>query len=142
MDSYHAPYKAKHRYWPGLLLVLRFVLLLVFAFNSPQDPNINLLVILVGTGILHMWAWVCGGVYRNWFLDVLESSFVLNLTIIAASTIYINASNGNQLAVGYTSISIAFATFIGIFIYNILQQVNHTKLCKKVNMKFSKLSFK
>ena len=29
----HAPYKAKHRYWPGLLLVLRFVLLLVFAFN-------------------------------------------------------------------------------------------------------------
>ena len=89
-----------------------------------------------------MWAWVCGGVYRNWCLDVLESSFVLNLTIIAASTIYINASNGNQLAVGYTSISIAFATFIGIFIYNILQQVNHTKLCKKVNMKFSKLSFK
>ena len=89
-----------------------------------------------------MWAWVCGGVYRNWCLDVLESSFVLNLTIIAASTIYINASNGNQLAVGYTSISIAFATFVGIFIYNILQQVNHTKLCKKVNMKFSKLSFK
>ena len=33
MDSYHAPYKAKHRYWPGLLLLLRFVLLLVFAFN-------------------------------------------------------------------------------------------------------------
>ena len=30
MDSYHAPYKAKHRYWPGLLLVLRFALLLVF----------------------------------------------------------------------------------------------------------------
>ena len=30
MDSYHAPYKAKHRYWPGLLLVLRFVLYLVF----------------------------------------------------------------------------------------------------------------
>ena len=35
MDSYHAPYKAKHRYWPGLLLVLRFVLLLVFALNPP-----------------------------------------------------------------------------------------------------------
>ena len=26
LDSYHAPYKAKHRYWPGLLLVLRSVL--------------------------------------------------------------------------------------------------------------------
>ena len=42
MDAYHAPYKAKHRYWPGLLLVLRFVLLLVFAFNCFQeDQSIN-----------------------------------------------------------------------------------------------------
>ena len=52
MDAYHAPYKAKHRYWPGLLLVFRFVLLLVFAFNPQQDPGINLLAILVGAGIL------------------------------------------------------------------------------------------
>ena len=55
-DAYHAPYKAKHRYWPGLLLVLRFVLLLVFALNPRQDPNINLLAILVGAGILQLWA--------------------------------------------------------------------------------------
>ena len=27
MDSYHAPYKAKHSYWAGLLLVLCFALL-------------------------------------------------------------------------------------------------------------------
>ena len=60
MDSYHATYKAKHRYWPGLLLVLRFVLL-VFAMNPQQDPSVHLLVILVGTGILQMWAWVSGG---------------------------------------------------------------------------------
>ena len=33
IDSYHAPYKAKHRYWPGLLLVLRCVLLTAFALN-------------------------------------------------------------------------------------------------------------
>ena len=30
IDSYHAPYKTKHHYRPGLLLVLRFLLLLVF----------------------------------------------------------------------------------------------------------------
>ena len=98
MDSYHAPYKAKHRYWPGLLLVFRFVLLLVFAFNSPQDPNINLLVILVGTGILHMWAWVCGGVYRNWCLDVLESSFVLNPPSISMHQMEINLQLGTPLS--------------------------------------------
>ena len=62
IDSYHAPYKAKHRYWPGLLLVLRFALHLVFVWNPHQDPSVNLLVILAGTGILTVWAWVSGGV--------------------------------------------------------------------------------
>ena len=114
MHAYHAPYKAKHRYWPGLLLVLRFVLLLVFAFNPQQDPSVNLLAIVVGTGTLHLWAWISGGVYNNWFLDALEGSFALNLILLAAATTYIDHSQGNQLAVGYTSVSIAFATFIGI----------------------------
>ena len=121
MDSYHAPYKAKHRYWPGLLLVLRFVLLLVFAFqfNPQQDTSINLLAIQVGVGMLHLWAWISGGVYRMTFLDALEGSFALNLIILSATTYHINFSKGNQLIVGYTSISIAFATFIGILAFQL-----------------------
>ena len=119
MDSYHAPYKAKHRYWPGLLLVLRFALLLVFALNLQQDPSINLLAILVGTGILHLWAWISGGVYRNWCLDALEGSFALNLIILVGATSHVNYSKGNQLAVGYTSVSIALITFIGILVFQL-----------------------
>ena len=125
MDSYHAPYKAKHRYWPGLLLILRFVLFLVFAFefNPQQDrTSINLLAILVGIGILQMWAWVGGGVYRNWCLDALEGSFALNLVILSAATMYIyhvSPSESDQLAVGYTSVSIAFATFLGNLVFQV-----------------------
>ena len=133
MDSYHAPYKAKHRYWPGLLLVLRFVLFLVFAFNPQQDFSINLLAILVGAGMLHMWAWFSGGVYRNWCLDALEGSFMVNLTILAAATYHVNHAKGNQYAAEYTSVSIALITFIGILTYHIFQQLRHTKLCKKVS---------
>ena len=145
MDSYHAPYKAKHRYWPGLLLVLRFVLLLVFALNPQQDPNINLLAILVGTGMLTVWAWVSGGVYKNWCLDALEGSFVLNLIILAAATYYVNQSGGNQLAVGYTSVIIALATSIGILTYHIFRQLRYTELWKKMpklNLKLKKLNTK
>ena len=145
MDSYHAPYKPKHRYWPGLLLVLRFVLLLVFALNPQQDPNINLLAILVGAGLLQLWAWVSGGVYKSWCLDALEGSFTLNLIILGAATHYVNHSGGDQLAVGYTSVIIALATFIGILCYHIFRQVRHTKLWKKVpklNVKFNKLNTK
>ena len=140
MDSYHAPYKAKHRYWPGLLLVLRFVLLLVFALNPQEDPSIILLAILVGAGILHLWAWFSGGVYRNWRLDALEGSFFVNMTILAAATYHVEYSDSchenysvvNQYAVWYTSVSIALITFLGILTYHIFQQVKNTKLCKKV----------
>ena len=127
MDSYHAPYKAKHRYWPGLLLVLRFVLFLVFAFefNPQQDrTSINLLAILVGTGILVVWAWASGSVYRNWCLDALEGSFALNIMVLSAATTYIyhvSPSERDQLAVGYTSVSIAFATFIVILVFQVVK---------------------
>ena len=136
MDAYHAPYKAKHRYWPGLLLVLRCVLFLVFALNTRQDPNVNLLAILLTIGFLVVWAWVSGGVYRNWCLDALECSFALNLIILAAATFYVSYPGGNQLAAGYaiwyTSVSTALATFIGIFAYHIFQHLRHTALWKKM----------
>ena len=132
MDSYHAPYKAKHRYWPGLLLVFRFALLLVFALNPQRDPSINLLVILLGTAVLQLWAWISGGVYKNWCLDALEGSFALNLIMLAAATYYVNHSGGNQLAVGYTSVSTALFTSIGILGYHIFQQLKHTKLWNKM----------
>ena len=145
MDSYHAPYKGKHRYWPGLLLLLRFALLLVFAFNSQQNFSINLLALLVGTGMLQLWAWVSGGVYKNWCLDALEGSFMVNLTILAALTYHVKVSKGNQFAVGTTSVIVALVTFSGILAYHIFQQLRHTKLCRKfrkLNLGFNKLNIK
>ena len=59
--------------------------LLVFALNPQQDSCINLLAIVVVTVILQMWAWVSGGVYKNWCLDALEGLFALNLTILGVA---------------------------------------------------------
>ena len=132
LDSYHAPYKSRHRYWPGLLLALCFVLLLVFAFNPQQDPSINLLAILVVAGILQLWAWGSGGVYKSWCLDALEGSFVLNMSILAAATYHVKHSGGDQRAAGYTSVTIALVTFIAILAYHIFQQIRRTKLWKKM----------
>ena len=104
----------------------------MFALNPQEDLSINLLAILVGTGFLHFWVWVSGGVYRNWCLNALEGSFALNLIILVGATYHVNLSGGNQLAVGYTSVSIAFITFIGILVYHIFLQLRSTKLWKKV----------
>ena len=46
-DAYTGPYKDKHRYWPGFLLVIRAVLLVISSANVLGDPAVNLLAIIV-----------------------------------------------------------------------------------------------
>ena len=103
-ETFHGPipcpYKAKHRYWHGLLLVLRFALLLVFASSPQQDPSINLLAIQVGAGMLVIWAWMSGGVYRSWYLDALEGSFALNFLFILVGATYHVKRSEDQLPLG------------------------------------------
>ena len=134
MDLYHAPYKAKHRYWPGLLLVLRFSLLLVSAFNFQEDPKTSLLAILIGGGNLFLWLWISGGVYTNKYVNILEGSFVLNLIILTVITYCVNLFRGNQLIVEYTwtiSVSIALTTFIGILAFQLASVSGITQCLKR-----------
>ena len=85
------------------------------------DPSKLLLLILLGAGIIQLWALVSGGVYKNWCLDALEGSFVLNLIMLGVATYHVQLSGGDQLVVGYTSVSIALVTFISILAYHIFQ---------------------
>ena len=78
-DAYTGPYKDKHRYWPGLLLVVRVVLFLVFSVNVFGDPAVSLLTIIVTTFCIHCFANNFGGIYRKGILNMIEYSFFLNL---------------------------------------------------------------
>ena len=70
-------------------------------------------------------------IYRNWCLDALECSFALNLIILVAATYHINHSKQNQLVVGYTSVSIAFATFIGTIVFQLANVTGTTQYIKR-----------
>ena len=123
LDTYHAPYQPKHRYWIGLLLLLRCALFLVFAFNVSGDNSINLLVISSATFGILGWFTLSGVVYKSWYLNALEVSFILNLGILAVATYHVNQSGGSQAAVAYTSVGIAFLTFLAILIYHVYVRI-------------------
>ena len=127
MEAYHAPYTEKHRYWTGLMLLVRCILFLIFAFNALGDPNVNLLAISSVTVALIIFNAIVGNkIYKTWCLNALELSFTANICILALATLYVRSAGGNQNAVTFTSISIAFATFIGIVIYHFIQQMKNT----------------
>ena len=133
LDAYHAPYTDKHRYWTGLMLLLRFVLLIISAADALGDPSVNLLAIAsITAAILTLPTIFVSRIYKKWSLGLLETSFILNLTILAVATLYTRLSGGNQNAVTFTSVGIAFATFTGIVIYHSVQQLKDTKLWRRL----------
>ena len=134
LDAYHAPYTNKHRYWTGLMLLLRFVLFLISAVNALGDPSVNLLAIAsITVAILTLPAIFSTKIYKTWSLGLLEISFIINLAILAVATQYIRPSGGNQNGATLTSVGIAFATFTGIVIYHSVQQIKDTRLWRKLH---------
>ena len=132
-DAYFGPLRGNHRYWVGVLLVARGILLLVFGpLNSANDPSVNLLAVntvilllLMYTGYLpygrmdmgggnHHSFWI-GSCYKKWYLSLFESSFLCNLAVLSAITL----AKGKQAAVVYTSVGITFCQFIAIIVYQI-----------------------
>ena len=136
LDVYHGPFKIKHRYWSGLLLVTRFCLFLVFTFNVIGDPSVNIFAItvcMIGLLVITLQF----NVYKAWYLNVLEASFVINLLLLAICTNYVDILfGGHQKALTYTSVSVAFATFCGIVVYHSCLQVKDTMVFKKLYKKF------
>lgn len=125
LDAYSAPYKDKHRYWTGLLLVVRFTLLLTVASNAFGDPNVNLVAVTISVLLLESLAWLAGGIYKKWFLNALEASFILNLGIIAAG---VNATGVNHDALMQTFLTVVFLTFIGILAYHVYFQIGKERI--------------
>ena len=118
LKAYTFPYKDKYRFWTGLLLLVRVVLFLATAVNTLGDPSLNLLLIIVTANCLLALEWILRGIYKEWPLDILEASSLLNLSILSAATLYIRSAGGNQVAITSTSTGIALATFVGILIHH------------------------
>ena len=130
-DAYTGPYKDKHRYWPGLLLVVRVVLFIIFSLNVFGDPAVSLLTIIVTTFCFLYFSITFGGIYKSIILNVIEYSFFLNLGILSSATLFTTLTGGDQTAVVYTSVVIAFATFMIITFYHILVRVTKEQQRKR-----------
>lgn len=119
-DAYLGPYKDQYRYWTGILLLARIMVLLLSAGNVLGDASINLVAIAIICYILVALVFLSGGVYKKWPISALECFFYVNLGVLATITLYNRLSGGSQLAAIYISLSSAFVAFCGILIYHIL----------------------
>ena len=133
IETYHTPYTARHRYWTGLLLLVRVVLHLVAAVNVSNSPQIALISISLTIGGLFFIKGFLGRVYKKWPLDLLESFFYFNIQLLSLVPWYsLGDSESNREAAAYTSVTITLIVLLIIILFHVYF---HTSLFAKLHDK-------
>ena len=115
LKAHHAPFSDKHRYWVGLLLLVRLAHHLISAFAS--DSIINLSAIFL-TLFLILYKLVSRKIYVTRWLDSLESLFLANLTVLGIATLFNAYSDtSSQKVLALVSMSVTFIAFFGLVLY-------------------------
>ena len=161
IDTYHTPNTAKHRYWTGMLLLVRVIVYLVAAFSSSSELPITLLstVLLMCCLLLYKTVWT-SRVYRNWILNTMESFMYFNIATFALFTLYTFNSSGYRdkrilqtlqivsayVSVGATLLLLVFVIIFHVYTYSTVSMKvysmagGYTKLSQMFNSHTSSIS--
>ncbi len=136
IETYHAPYAPKHRYWTGLLLIVRVVLYLVAAVNVSNDPTVVFTAIIFMVCCIFALRLFFGSrLYRKWAVDVLETFFCLNILLFATFSWYSLdnpvPNSRNREAAAYTSVTITLFVLLLIILYHVYTYTNLFSKFKK-----------
>ena len=139
-DAYTGPYRANHRYWTGLLLLARIVLVSVFSLNQSINPTNNLFAIaVISVGLLTYFAGV-QGTYQNRVHNCLELIFLCNLCLTSVAVLFELSNDKRSPIPLYMSTVTAFVTFVGIIIYHAQRQLLLTSIGAKLKNKILRVS--
>ena len=126
IDSYHIPHTIKHRYWTGLLLLVRVIIYLISAFSASINPRISLLsiVIIICCLFLYKTTFMIR-VYKNWLLNAIETFTFFNITVFVIFTWYAFDESSNkdeeilQTVVAYISVGLMLFLFLLVVLFHV-----------------------
>lgn len=115
IDAYQGPYKVQFRWWSGAMLLVRGAVLLVFGLNIFGDPRLNLVLIVSMCAVILGVMWNVGTIYKEKYINMIESFFLVNLGILSAWTLYNRYSSAKfflqQIIVSYTFVGLSLLVF-------------------------------
>lgn len=142
LEPYHAPYTFKHRYWTGLLLLVRVVLYVISATNVSGDPRVNLVsTISLVTFLLLLKGLLGVRLYKKVFVDIMEVLMCFNLLMFSALSWYTletHSGSSGQAAIAYTSVSVTIVLLITVLVYHVYEYTGVIKKFRR-SLHFKKL---
>ena len=137
VEPYHAPYAFKHRYWTGLLLLVRVFVLIISAANVSGDRGITILAI--GLTVIILLVLVSCRPYKSWPVEFLEIICYANIIGLCLATLYVAKVGNSQGVVGYISGTITLVLFLIVLTYHVVTQLFlKTQLGKKVKNRLNR----
>ena len=121
-DAYTGPYKDNCGFWTGLLLLIRSILLVIFAVNVLGEDSLNLLTITIASLLILAVVWAFHGVYKKQYLNILESFFFLNLGILSSGVCFAKIIGWSTKPVTFTSVGITFIVLVAILLFHTYKQ--------------------
>ena len=141
-DAYMGPYKDRHRYWTGMLLLVRVVLIVLLSSiantNTVAGPQLNLLLLSLSSSILFGLTAALKP-YKKKLLNGLEIFFLIILFIFSSSNLYISNIGTRTEVCLYMYIflvGISFFVFLGICVHHIwyrLRKIQTTRRSQQPN---------
>ena len=140
LDAYYAPFHDSTRYWVGLMLFIRTCLSITYsALTNTEHTTILVIVSSVLSGVA-LLPWLQHKIYEKNFVNVLESSFILNVIVLSIISYHIitRGHKNYQLVWSYTCIGIAFIEFLAILAFHIWHRMNLKRLhCRNTSAESS-----
>ena len=126
LDAYYAPFKDKHRYWFGALLLVRAAVLLTSAVVPANNSRIVVFSIALSAVLLPLWG---QNVYRNSTIRMFDMWYFVNLALLAVIKLFNNDENISEAPYNIL-IGIAFAQFLGLILYKVFLIIKHSEKVK------------
>ena len=119
IEPFHAPFVDKHRYWAGLLFLVRVALYIVFALNVNGDPRVCFAAIILTNGGLLVTKGFLVKVYKKWPIDIMESMIYFNILGFATLMWFFIGTPQRQIAVAYTSVTMTLLFLLVVIAFHV-----------------------
>ena len=124
-DAYGGPYKDRYRFWSGLVLLTRLLILLTVILSAQQATVLS--AIISSVAFLFSLSITLGGVYKEWYANFAESLFFLLLVIMSTF-----AADNFAYTATIVSVSTAFVAFIVILLFHLGVQFRNKECVKHI----------
>ena len=132
-DAYMGPYKDRHRYWTGMLLLARVFLIVLFSSiantNTVAGPQLNLLFLTLSSFALFGLTAALKP-YKKRLLNGLEIFYLTILFIFSSSNLYVSnigTGTGPRQYIYIVLVGISFLVFLGICVGHVWYRVRKAR---------------